>query len=100
MAGLADIRISLSTIALQRSLEDLLDLLPLSRPHCAAAPFFSSAGQLTITVSGCGGASEPVSTRNRLPSAATSYGPIMVPCAGNVNNASGAEGSIEPPFSF
>jgi hypothetical protein len=32
--------------------EDLVGAETVSRRHCAAAPFFSSAGQLTIKVSG------------------------------------------------
>ena len=49
---------------------DLVRAKFVARVHSGEAPFFSSAGQLTITSSGC----DPpagFSTRNRLPSGAT-----------------------------
>ena len=43
-----------------------------SRGHCAGAPFFNSAGQLTITVSGCAACSGVARTRKRWPSGVVS----------------------------
>lgn len=72
--GFAQEGVAFRGFLLQRSVKDLLKPLSISRSHGAADPFFSNAGQLTISVRGCGTASELVSIRNRRPSRLASYG--------------------------
>ena len=52
VARFLQISLALGRIALQGLLENLLNLLPISRSHGAEEPFFNNAGQLTITVNG------------------------------------------------
>src|SRR2546427_625000 len=53
--------------------DDFVGSEAVSRLHGAGAPFMSSAGQVTITVSGCEACSWPVSERKRWPSRVASY---------------------------